>query len=107
MPTAIAPAQKDIAAALYAVEDPEIHQSVIDLGLIYGIEIHDGGKVNILMTMTTPMCPYAPMLQEMARKAASEVKGVTETKVQLVWDPAWDPHKMCSEEAKINLGLIW
>ncbi|MBI4063977.1 MAG: DUF59 domain-containing protein [Elusimicrobia bacterium] len=99
--------QKEVAKALQPVVDPEIHLSIVDLGLIYGIEIKEEGSVNVLMTLTTPMCPYGPMLQEAAKKTVEEVPGVKEAKIQLIWDPAWDPHQMCSEEAKFELGIVW
>ncbi|MEK7287423.1 MAG: iron-sulfur cluster assembly protein [Elusimicrobiota bacterium] len=100
------PFVKDIARALEPVMDPEIHVSIVELGLIYGIEI-EGGKVRVLMTLTTPMCPYGPMLQDMTRQAAQSVAGVEEAVVQLVWDPVWDPKEMCGEDAKVALGLLW
>ncbi|MBI2070530.1 MAG: metal-sulfur cluster assembly factor [Elusimicrobia bacterium] len=100
------PATKDIAKALEPVIDPEIHLSIVDLGLIYGIDV-DGGKVDVFMTLTTPMCPYGPMLQEATKRAVETVPGVTQAEVKLIWEPAWDPHQMCTEDAKINLGIMW
>lgn len=97
---------KDIAKALGPVVDPEIRLSIVELGLIYGIVVEDG-KVQVQMTLTTPMCPYGPMLQDMTKQAAASVPGVQEANVQLVWDPAWDPRQMCTDDAKVALGLLW
>jgi len=92
--------------ALKRVEDPEIHQDIVGLGLVYGVIIDDGGKkVTVKMTLTTPYCPYAPQLVEQARMAAGSVPGVEAVEVDMVWDPPWDPRTMASEEVKDILGL--
>ena len=98
--------QKAVIKAIEPVHDPEIHLSVVDLGLIYGV-IFDGSKVNVQMTLTTPMCPYGPQLREQVRQAAASVAGVTEAKVDLVWEPVWEPNSMCTDDAKFALGLAW
>jgi len=95
-----------ITEALRPVQDPEIRIGIVDLGLIYDIDINDDAEVNIKMTLTTPACPYGEMLIGMAHQAAEKVEGVSKTEVTLVWDPVWDPEEMCSDLAKDQLG-IW
>lgn len=94
-----------ILAALAPVKDPEIGLGVVDLGLIYDI-IRDGHKLTILMTLTTPACPYGPELMEQVRMTAMQIKGITEAEIELVWDPPWDPVEMASDYAKDVMG-IW
>lgn len=95
-----------IMEALKEVEDPELGISIVELGLIYGIEIDDG-KVRVRMTLTSPGCPIGPMLQAAVHGTVLRVYPQAEdVKVDLVWNPPWDPYKMASEEAKDMLG-IW
>lgn len=85
------------------VIDPEIGVNVVDLGLVYGIEMN-AGTAEIRMTLTTPMCPLGPYLDQEVRTAVSDVPGVDDVSVNLVWQPPWDPSKM-SEDAKLELGF--
>jgi metal-sulfur cluster biosynthetic enzyme len=98
--------RKSILDALQPVQDPEIHISVVDLGLIYDVDISDDAEVKIKMTLTTPFCPYGEMLIGQSHRAAEQVAGVKKVEVILVWDPPWDPKEMCSDQAKDQLG-IW
>lgn len=98
--------RKEVALVIAPVCDPEIRLSVVDLGLIYGINVEDG-CVSIAMTLTTPMCPYGPQLREMVRQAALQANGVKEAKVDLVWEPLWDPRTMTTDEVRVELGLAW
>ena len=95
--------KEQIIEVLKKVVDPEINYDVWSLGLIYDIGI-DGGKVKILMTFTTPMCPYGPQLLDDVRRHASSVEGVKEVDVEITFTPVWGPDKM-SEEAKMALGI--
>ncbi len=95
-----------ITEALKPVQDPEIRIGIVDLGLIYDIEIDDNADVQVKMTLTTPACPYGEMLIGMAHRAAEQVEGVNKVEVVLVWDPVWDPKERCSDLAKDQLG-IW
>lgn len=97
---------KEVAEAIQPVADPEIHLSVVDLGLIYGLRMENGAAI-VEMTLTSPMCPYGPMLRDMVAAAAKKVTGVKNCRVDLVWDPVWDPNKMASDEAKVELGILW
>jgi metal-sulfur cluster biosynthetic enzyme len=98
--------KEKITEALRPVQDPEIRIGIVDLGLVYDIEVSDDGEVQIKMTLTTPACPYGEMLLGMAHKAAEQVEGVKKVEVITVWDPPWDPKEMCSDLAKDQLG-IW
>ncbi len=96
--------------ALRNVHDPEIHISVVDLGLVYGVEVPSraDGKtdVHVKMTLTTPACPYGPALLSRAHAAVSALPGVNEANIELVWIPQWDPRKMASDEAKMQMGFF-
>jgi len=96
--------KEDVIKALKKVYDPEIPVNIVDLGLIYGIEIKDN-SVNIKMTMTAPGCPLGFLLVDMVKEAVKEeIPSVKEVNVKLVWDPPWTPERM-SEEAKRLLGF--
>lgn len=95
-----------VIEALRPIHDPEIRIGIVDLGLIYDIDISADAEVTVKMTLTTPACPYGEMLIGMAHRAAEQVEGVKKVEVVLVWDPVWDPKEMCSDLAKDQLG-IW
>ena len=94
----------DIVAALKTVFDPEIPADIYELGLIYRIDIADDRAVNIDMTLTTPNCPSAQEIPSMVENAVTSVPGVREAKVEIVWDPPWDPSRM-SDEARAVLNM--
>lgn len=93
-----------IIAALRTVYDPEIPVNIHELGLIYDLNIDDAGKVEIKMTLTSPACPVAGALVGQVETKARAVEGVTDAKVDLVWDPPWTPARM-SDAAKLTLNL--
>jgi FeS assembly SUF system protein len=93
-----------IIAALKTVYDPEIPADIYELGLIYKVDIGDDRGVKIDMSLTSPNCPSAQELPIMVENAVSSVPGVKETKVDIVWDPPWDPSRM-SEEARAVLNM--
>jgi FeS assembly SUF system protein len=93
-----------IVAALKTVYDPEIPADIYELGLIYKIEIEDDREVRIEMTLTTPNCPSAQELPQMVEGAVASVPGVREAKINVVWDPPWDPSRM-SDEARLVLNM--
>jgi FeS assembly SUF system protein len=97
--------REPIIAALRNVHDPEIPVNIYDLGLIYRIDIAEGGDVDIDMTLTAPACPVAGMMPVMVKDAVKTVDGVGEVNVELVWDPPWSPDTM-SDEAKLQLGML-
>lgn len=93
--------------ALRPIVDPEIMISIVDLGLIYGVDVDAAtGRVNVRMTLTSPMCPVGPQIMTAVKTAAEQLPGVTEAGVELVWAPPWDPRVHASEEAKARMG-IW
>jgi FeS assembly SUF system protein len=94
----------DIITALKTVFDPEIPADIYELGLIYKVDIEDDRAVNIEMTLTTPNCPSAEELPGMVENAVASVNGVREAKVNIVWDPPWDPSRM-SDEARTVLNM--
>src|SRR5512139_3007020 len=89
--------------ALREVIDPEIGVNVVDLGLVYGVNVQ-GKDVRIAMTMTTPACPLHEYISEAAKTAVRRhVPEVEKVDVEIVWDPPWSP-AMMSDEAKRQLG---
>jgi FeS assembly SUF system protein len=94
----------EIVGALKTVYDPEIPADIYELGLIYKVDIDDGRLVNIEMTLTTPNCPSAAELPVQVENAVASVSGVREAKVNIVWDPPWDPSRM-SDEARTVLNM--
>ncbi len=94
-----------IIDALETCFDPEIPVNIYELGLVYGIEISDSADVTIKMTLTAPNCPVAASLPAEVESKVKAVEGVKSARVELVWDPAWNPGRM-SESAKLQLGMI-
>ena len=86
------------------VYDPEIPVNIYELGLIYKIEINEKNVVKVDMTLTSPNCPVAESLPNQVKEYILKVKGVSDVKLDLVWDPPWDKSKM-SEAAKLELNL--
>jgi FeS assembly SUF system protein len=94
-----------IVQALSTVFDPEIPVNIYDLGLIYDVIVDASSAVGIRMTLTAPACPAAQVLPGQVRNAVAQVPGVTEVKVDIVWDPPWDRDRM-SDAAKLQLGMF-
>ena len=95
------PTKEDVVNVLKGVNDPEIGIDVVTLELIYNANVSENGKVDIKMTFTTPMCPYGPMLLEEIKAKVSEINGVKEVNVDVVFDPPWQP----SEQLRATLGV--
>ena len=94
----------EIVAALKTVYDPEIPADLYELGLIYKVDMNDDRMVTIDMTLTSPNCPSAAELPGQVENAVAGVSGVREAKVNIVWDPPWDPSRM-SDEARTELNM--
>ena len=94
----------EVIGALKTVYDPEIPADIYELGLIYKVDIGDDRTISVDMSLTSPNCPAAQDLPIMVENAVSSVPGVKETKVQVVWDPPWDPSRM-SDEARLVLNM--
>jgi len=93
--------------ALKPIKDPEIFLSIVDLGLVYGVDVsQDASKVVVRMTLTGPGCPVGPQILAAVHNTVSRIPGVKEPDVQLVWDPPWNPVIHASDDAKDVLG-IW
>lgn len=100
------PTEQEVMNALKAVYDPEIGINIVDLGLVYGVEVEEP-NVKVNMTLTSPACPLGPIIQTQAQAILqSQFEDVEDVKINLVWTPPWDPRTMCSEDAKLELG-IW
>jgi FeS assembly SUF system protein len=99
------PTEDALIEAIATVYDPEIPVNIYELGLIYTVEIADGGAVKVEMTLTAPACPSAQELPEQVQQAVLAVSGVTSCDVETVWDPPWDPSRM-TEEARLQLNMF-
>jgi FeS assembly SUF system protein len=95
-----------VIEALRTVYDPEIPVNIFELGLIYRIDVDDDDAVHIDMTLTSPMCPVAETLPEEVKAKVEALDGVQAAKVNVIWDPPWNP-SMMSEEAQLELGIIY
>jgi metal-sulfur cluster biosynthetic enzyme len=94
-----------IMEKLKSIEDPELRIGLVDLGLIYRVELDNSGNIDIDMTLTSPGCPYGEVFMAKVEGALREIDGVSEVKINLVFDPPWDPKEMASDLAKDELGL--
>jgi metal-sulfur cluster biosynthetic enzyme len=95
--------KNDVLEALRQVEDPELGMDVVDLGLVYDVEV-EGAKVKVIYSLTSMGCPAGPLIAGDMDRVAREVPGVEEVDLELVFDPPWTPDKM-SEDAKFILGF--
>ena len=93
----------EVIEVMRTVEDPELGMDIVDLGLLYDVEI-DGPKVKVLYSLTSMGCPAGPMIEGDIRAAAESVDGVEAVETELTFDPPWTPDKM-SEDAKFILGI--
>lgn len=93
-----------IREQLRTVLDPELFISIVDLGLVYGVDVSPDGKARVTMTLTTIGCPLFDVIQKEVREKTLAVPGVTDAEVELTFDPPWDPSKM-SDYAKAELGM--
>lgn len=105
-PTEI-PTLQEITNVLMAVEDPELHINIVDLGLIYKVDRDASeGRIGVDMTLTSPACPYGPQLLAQTHAVLARLPHVKNVKVNTVWSPKWDPRVHASEVAQMLLGLI-
>jgi metal-sulfur cluster biosynthetic enzyme len=96
--------QETLVTALKTVKDPELNVNVIDLGLVYSIQVHED-LVEVEMTLTSPACPVGPEIIRNAVAALEKVDGVTKANVRLVMSPPWSPDRM-TDEARDQLGFF-
>jgi metal-sulfur cluster biosynthetic enzyme len=97
------PTKNEVIEALREVEDPELGMDIVELGLMYDVEV-EGPKVKVVHSLTSMGCPAGPMIQEGIYEAAQRVPGVEEVEVELTWEPPWTPELM-SDDAKFILGF--
>jgi FeS assembly SUF system protein len=97
--------ESEVLDALRTCYDPEIPVNVYELGLVYEVVVDDAGVVAIKMTLTSPHCPAVQSLPAEIESKVKTISGVTDVKIDLVWDPPWDPSKM-SEAARLQLGMM-
>ncbi|HXV85414.1 MAG TPA: metal-sulfur cluster assembly factor [Gemmatimonadales bacterium] len=84
----------EIRKALRQVKDPEINLSIIDLGLVYDVEVSQEGAVDVRMTLTSPGCPSGPEIMADVDQTVRGVDGVTGVNIDLVWEPYWTPERI-------------
>ncbi len=97
--------KKKILQELKTVIDPEFNSNIVDLGLIYKIEIGKSGKVKITMTLTSPGCPLSMVFEAWISDAVKKVDGVKAVMINLVWEPRWNSDKI-SDDVKEEMGII-
>jgi metal-sulfur cluster biosynthetic enzyme len=88
------PTAEVVRKALRAVKDPELNLNIIDIGLVYDVEVSEAGAVHIKMTLTSPGCPAGTEIIDDVKGVVGDLEGVTAVEVELVWDPYWTPEKM-------------
>jgi metal-sulfur cluster biosynthetic enzyme len=95
---------EEIITSLKTVTDPELGVNIIDLGLVYRVDIDDGGDIQLFMTLTSPGCPAGPEIKNDVMEALTSLDGVSNVHIQFVFSPPWSP-AMMTNEAKDELGL--
>lgn len=93
-----------VREALHLVLDPELGISIVELGLVYGIEVEDG-VAKIEYTLTTMGCPIGPLIEEQMQQVATQIPGVEAVDARMVFSPPWSP-EMMSEEARASMGML-
>jgi FeS assembly SUF system protein len=96
--------KQSVVDVLKTVYDPEIPVDIYELGLVYDVNVEESGSVVVRMTLTSPMCPVAESLPPEVEEKVRAVAGVTDVKIDLVWEPPWTPSLM-SEAARLELGM--
>ncbi|MGH3022058.1 MAG: metal-sulfur cluster assembly factor [Gaiellaceae bacterium] len=97
------PSREEVIDALRVVEDPELGMDIVELGLLYDVEV-EGPKVHVTYSLTSMGCPVGPMIEQQMLEVVEGMEGVEAVDAELTWDPPWSPEKM-SEDAKLILGF--
>jgi metal-sulfur cluster biosynthetic enzyme len=97
------PSEHEVKEVLRQVEDPELGMDIVDLGLLYGVEVEDS-KVRVTYSLTSMGCPAGPLIAQDIDGAVRQVEGVDEVELELTFDPPWTPDRM-SDDAKFILGF--
>ena len=95
--------EQAVRRALREVKDPELDMNIIDLGLVYDVEV-DGGEVRVKMTLTSPGCPAGPMITNDAYRVIRGLAGVQDVDIEIVWEPYWTPDRM-DPKVRALMGL--
>lgn len=95
--------EDQVTEALKQVVDPEIGINIVDLGLVYDVDV-EGGTVNVRMTLTSPGCPVGPQILNGSKMVVQDLDGVEEVSIDLVWEPFWTPDRI-TPEYRAALGL--
>ena len=103
MTTPAALTEETARNALRQVKDPELDMNIVDLGLVYDVEVA-GGEVRVKMTLTSPGCPAGPMITNDAYRVLRGLEGVTDVDVEIVWEPYWTPERM-DPKVRALMGL--
>lgn len=99
------PSEAQVLESLKVVKDPEIPVNVVDLGLIYGVDINAEGVVDVTMTLTSVGCPVQDLIRSDAEMAVMRLEGVNRVNVDFVWSPPWSPEKM-TEDGKRQMRMF-
>ena len=100
-----APSEDQVLEALKSVIDPELGINIVDLGLVYEVDVAESGDVDIRYTLTTMGCPIGPLIEDQMRAFLAPLDGIGDVRPEMVLRPAWNP-EMMSEEAKAALGMF-
>ncbi|MCF7803681.1 MAG: metal-sulfur cluster assembly factor [Candidatus Marinimicrobia bacterium] len=104
MVTATAEIKEKVMDALHECYDPEIPVNIVDLGLVYNVDIDDDSNVEITMTLTAQGCPMSDMIDQQVTDAVEALDEVNDAHVDIVWEPRWNP-QMISQEGRKQLGM--
>lgn len=97
--------EAEVIEALRTCFDPEIPVNIYEMGLIYSVKVDGAGALEIQMTLTSPHCPAAQSIPAEVEGKVRQIGGVTDMKIDIVWEPPWDQSKM-SEAARLQLGMM-
>ena len=97
------PTREQIIDALRVVEDPELGMDIVELGLLYDVEV-EGPKVKVIHSLTSMGCPVGPMIEQQIREVVESLEGIEDVETELTWEPPWSPERM-SDDAKFILGF--
>ena len=97
------PTREDVFEVLRSVEDPELGMDIVELGLVYDVEV-EGPRVHVRYSLTSMGCPAGPLIQQSVEEVVRSMPEVEEVETELTWDPPWTPEKM-SDDAKFILGF--
>ena len=97
------PSREEVIDALRVVEDPELGMDIVELGLLYDVEV-EGPKVHMTYSLTSMGCPVGPLIEQQMLEVVGGLEGVEDAQAELTWEPPWSPEKM-SDDAKFILGF--